>query len=324
MGKTFQLPFIFLFYFIIVILLFSGLNLLAFWGGLYSENSEILVKMVVQLIPESILLVLPVSVLTTLVLLLFRILKNPGSRFLSFILPLICALAVMIFGYMGLNLIRHRDEQIPATPARYLVPGKFNSVEDQIVYVGEIEGKNLRSILIIGGSNPEMNFIYYPRGTAETGKEGLSIIIPERPRLVLNASPVYSSIFSQDRFVTGILRDLLCMNRELNTLFMESKTGFYLCCFALIFSFLSASVFMRISKWPLLNVLLGLLVMRGFFSLFRFLREGVALEMEKIVTSNILIQFLPSLILLGFGVLLFLIDILFVPFDMWKREIRGE
>jgi hypothetical protein len=82
-------------------------------------------------------------------------------------------------------------------------------------------------------------------------------------------------------------------------------------------------MFFRLSRWPLANVLLGLLIMRGFLALFRLLRDELAGQMAKLLPNPALLDYLPEVALLVVGLILLLVDLLFFPFDRWQREARG-
>jgi hypothetical protein len=89
-----------------------------------------------------------------------------------------------------------------------------------------------------------------------------------------------------------------------------------------LLSFFAAGLFFRISRWPLANVLLAFLVMRGFLYLFRLLREGLARELGKALPSPALLEYLPELVLLAVGVILLLVDLLFYPSGRSRGEAR--
>jgi hypothetical protein len=79
-------------------------------------------------------------------------------------------------------------------------------------------------------------------------------------------------------------------------------------------------LFLRLSRWPLLNVVLALLAMRGLLFLIRFLREGVALELAQNMSNPQTLQVLPELTLLLVGTLLLFLDLLFLPFRRRDQE----
>ncbi len=323
MKDALRLPLIFLLFFILVIIFFSGLSLLSLWGSLYSENPDTVKKLVLERAPATFKEMLPMSVLLALVFLLFRIVNNPGNRFLSFIIPIGAAFAVLVFGYSALKSIGPGPVGNEVTPARYLIPGRFNYFEDRSVYVASLSGNKAENIIITESNNRERHLAYYPDGEIEAGEEGLVLFVPGSEPLTFSSKPVFADLFAQDRFGQDFFQDIRLLNQELDRLFRESKTGFFLLGFALILSFFSISVFMRISKWPLFNLLLGILVMRLLFYIFRFVRGEIARELKSILGDQGMFESLPAFILMCFGALMLIIDILFVPFDRWKRELRG-
>jgi hypothetical protein len=61
------------------------------------------------------------------------------------------------------------------------------------------------------------------------------------------------------------------------------------------------------------------LAFRGFLALFRFMKEGVVFELDKVLKNPQALQFLPEVVLLILGGLLLIVDILFVPFNRWDE-----
>jgi hypothetical protein len=78
-------------------------------------------------------------------------------------------------------------------------------------------------------------------------------------------------------------------------------------------------MFLRLSRWHLLNVTLTALAFRGFLALFRVLSEGVVFDLSKAAENTQALQFLPEAAILVVGGLLVLLDLLFVPFRRWEE-----
>jgi len=149
---------------------------------------------------------------------------------------------------------------------------------------------------------------------------GRSLSAPARPAyavlLVGEDDPV-------QRLLNGFAADLRRVSRELGARYRASRTSYLFTCLALVFSFFTAGMFFRVTRWPLANVLLAFLVLRCWLFLFRWLREGVAGELAKLAGAPRLASYLPEAALLALGALLLLVDLLFLPYDRWRGEQAG-
>ena len=347
------MPVIFLLIFLVVFLLIAGLATLKSWGECFSEGGNTLVEAISYNLPVRLLQILPVSILISLTALFIRILVKPGSRFLSFLLPLGTAFAVLIFGYYFLNVMNetssppagtshtelphagtsHRagtthTEKRAVKAERFLLPGKFTDLGEYTVYTESLQnGKAANLIIMEDGKsateNEQKKFNFYSRVKINADAQGITLYPSNEKGMKINARPVYSFIFQEDSRLSSFFRDIGLLNGELDRQYHSSRTGFLILSFSLVFFCVASSVLMRISRWPLLNFMIGLLILRGIFSLFRFLKTEIILELTKVLVDSPLIDFLPAMIFLFLGLVLLLIDLVFVDYNFWQREMQG-
>jgi len=314
----------------VVFLLIAGLVTLKSWGECFSEGSNTLVEAISYNLSVRLLQILPVSILISLVALFIRILVKPGSRFLSFLLPLGTAFAVLIFGYYFLNETSsspHAEKRAVKTE-RFLLPGKFTDLGGYTVFAEALQnGKAANLILMEDGKsateNEQKKFNFYSRIEIDADEQGITLYPLNEKGVKINARPVYSSIFQEESQLSSFFRDIGLLNAELDRQYHNSSTGFLILSFSLLFFCVASSVLMRISRWPLLNFMIGLLILRGMFSLFRFLKTEIILELKKVLVDFPLIDALPAMIFLFLGLVLLLIDLVFVDYSFWQREIQG-
>jgi hypothetical protein len=317
-----RLPVLFLFFFVLLFLFFFGLSLLAQWGSVYSEGREIALQVVEARMLQSLLNVLPAAVLVSLAFLLARIATKPGSRFLSLIIPLGGAFVLLAFGYQilaGLGPLEGAQPSvIDPTPRRYLAPGVFNATESKVLYFEDLEERRLSSVVVAERGSSDQKLLYFPQGQVTVGEESV-ILRMAGYTLEMDPEPVYAGMFAEDPILWRFFTDLDFLNRELRRMFQLSLPSFYFAVLALVISFYAIGMFFRLTRWHLLNAALTLLALRGFLALFRFMKEGVVFELDKVFRNPQAIQFLPELALLTLGGLLLLLDILFVPFNRWEE-----
>ncbi len=322
MKDILRLPVLFLFFFVLLFLFFFGLSLLAQWGSVYSEGREIALQVVEARMLQSLLNVLPAAVLVSLAFLLARIATKPGSRFLSLIIPLGGAFVLLAFGYQilaGLGPLEGAQPSvIDPTPRRYLAPGVFNATESKVLYFEDLEERRLSSVVVAERGSSDQKLLYFPQGQVTVGEESV-ILRMAGYTLEMDPEPVYAGMFAEDPILWRFFTDLDFLNRELRRMFQLSLPSFYFAVLALVISFYAIGMFFRLTRWHLLNAALTLLALRGFLALFRFMKEGVVFELDKVLRNPQALQFLPELALLTLGGLLLLLDILFVPFNRWEE-----
>ncbi len=315
-----RLPALLLLLFAPIFLILNGLGVLATWGSLAAEGQAAVRAQVGASLLPRLAATLPASVVLALLLLLFGIYHRPGSRLLSIVLPLGLSFLLLAVLWPPLAALQP-GSQVPAPgPAAYLRPGRFLTTETGVVYAEELAGSRASGVVVQRSAGQEERFSFAPRASLRAVPEGLSLQVGSEP--VVLRQPVYAFLFRPGRFVGDLQHEAAALNAELGNRYRSSRGSFYSLCFAVVFFVFSCGVLLRLTRWPLFNLFLGLLAVRAFFALFRFLREQASPLVARMISDPGLIAFLPTLILLLAGGVLFLLDLLFVPFDRWE-ELRG-
>lgn len=315
-----RLPILFLFVFLLLFLLLFALHVLTIWGGAFSEGRETALRVVEAAIPAALITVLPAAILLTLVIVLGRIAVKPGNRFLSLILPLAAALLLLALGYPFLHgFLPPEGAGANVTARRYLAPGVFNHAETKLLYAEQVDEGVAGPIVLAEAGSSDQKLLYFPRGRVETGGDSVSVRMAGYT-LEIDPQPVFAPLFAGGPVLRSLLADLSFLNNELKRSFGNSLAAFYFAALALVLAFYGGGMFFRLTRWHLLNLALALLVFRAFLALFRFMREGVVLELDKVLRNPQAVQFLPELVLLVLGGLLLLLDLLFVPFHRREQE----
>ena len=229
---------------------------------------------------------------------------------------------LLAFGYqilVGLGPLEGAQPSVvDPTPRRYLAPGVFNAVESKVLYFEDLEERRLRSVVVVEGGGSDQKLLYFPQGQVAVGDDSV-ILRMAGYTLEVDPEPVFAGMFAEDPVLRRFFTDLDFLNRELRRMFQRSLPAFYFAVLALVISFYASGMFFRLTRWHLLNAALTLLALRGFLALFRFMKEGVVFELDKVLRNPQVLQFLPELVLLILGGLLLILDILFVPFNRWEE-----
>jgi hypothetical protein len=326
MRDLLRLPALLLFFLVLLLIVLTGIDVLSTWGTALSAGREEALRLAGARLMPALREALPVAVLAALVLLLFRITLRPGSRFLSFLIPLAVGFVLLTFGYGVLDgfqvrLTAQRAESSEQTysPGRYLVAERFTEAGGIVLYPLELDGAALRGIVLYDREARAPKLRYTPRGVVEVVEKGLRLRFGGATR-ELPVEAVYAPLFRHDPLLRPLIDDVSVLNRELDRLYRESRPAFFLLGFAVVFAFYAAGLFFRISRWPLLNVAIALLVLRGYLYLVRLLGGDMIVELEKVFQNPRIAGFLPALILIVLGVLFFFVDVLFIPRNRRSRD----
>jgi hypothetical protein len=247
---------------------------------------------------------------------------------LSLIIPLAGAFVLLAFGYQILQQLGSADRAgsgasrpgiVEPSSRRYLLPGVFNTTANKVIYVEQIDSRTVSPVVLAEGGSTDQRLLYFPQGLVLVGEEAV-IIRMAGYTLEIDPDPVYSGMFSEDPMLRRFFADLNFLHGELRRVFRHSLAAFYFAVLAVVVAFYGSGMFLRLSRWHLLNVTLALLALRGFLALFRFMGEGVVFELDKVLENPQAVQFLPEVTLLVIGGLLLLLDLLFVPFRRWEEE----
>jgi hypothetical protein len=261
---------------------------------------------------------------------LFPLYRRPGNRILSYLLPMAAAFALLAFGGTALRRLPAAPRAPAPTAEGYFLPRHFQEFGGTALYVEAVQGSRLDGVVAQGpmAAGPRLAYLGssvasipgQPGGQLAVRGGGQSLSAPARPAYAVLLAEVEDPA---QRLLEGFAADLRRLSRELDARYRASRSAYYLTCLALVFSFFTAGVFFRISRWPLGNVLLAFLVMRGYLFLFGWLREEVAGELARLVGLPRLMSSLPEAVLLALGAVLLLVDLLFLRFERPYGEPAG-
>ncbi len=319
MKNALRLPALFLLFCILLGVLLTGFSLLELRVGHSGDPVPAARALVLSRLLPVLQERFPAAVLFALVLTLFPLYRRPGNRFLSYLLPMGAAFLVLAFGGQALRRLPSPPPPPAPTAAAYLLPGSFQEFGGAVLYLDAVQGARLQGVVAQGPASGGARLAYLGTGEARLAGQQLSVRGASRS-LGAPARPAYAVLLAEaaepvQRLLAGFAADLRRLALALETRWRSSRPAYYLTCLALVFSFFTAGMFFRVSRWPLGNVLLALLVLRGFLFLFGWLREDVAQELARLAGLSRLVSSLPEAALLVLGAVLLLVDLLFLRFE---------
>ena len=135
-----------------------------------------------------------------------------------------------------------------------------------------LTGGNVQGILVYDPARAENRLSVYPAGSAST-RGGVLTVTTSRPQVTLSGSPApsWTSVFAADRFTDLFLRDIRTLTADFEKLRDGSLGEFFAACLALLFLCAASLALLRLTRWPLANIMLLVIAVRGYFSLYHLL-----------------------------------------------------
>lgn len=316
-----RLPFVFLLIFLCAMVVLAAFHLFAGWG-LDDWPRPFTLELAASRAPGALFAVTLPAALLSVVLLGFRMMRRPISRLLGFLIVLGASYAVLVNGLIW----SHRAEAGVHEPAaaagswqRYLPPDSFTAAGTRTIAPRAAKDGSLGPVLVVDTSRKAPRFTLYASGTV---RDGVTLIASGAKPLDLRqqVQPAVTPLFAADRFTDYFLRDFREMNGSLRELLVRSPGRFLFACFALLFLVSASLVLLRVTRWPLFNALLLVLAVRAYLLLYHVLAVDLAPAIGRVVADPLLKLLAPSAAFLVVGVLLLLVDILFIPPGRWTAE----
>ena len=315
-------PFILLFILLCATVVLSALNLIYTWGMYDSATRSFGLPYIAQRLPRSVFEVLIPAVVLSIVLLGFRMARRPFSRFLGLVIVLGVSYVVLVNGMLWCGALGAKAQPSREAPRQYVQPFTFFRVGDSRIAVRSIADSALKGILVFDAAKAKNRFSVYAAGTASTRAGTLTVTAEGRPPVAISGTPELSasSVFAADRLTGLFLRDIHTLTTDFERLLAKSVGQFFAACFALLFLCTASLAFLRLTRWPLANIMLLVIAVRGYFSLYHLLAVSLAPQIAQLVTDRLLAQMFPAVALAALGVVLLLVDIIYIPADRWLKE----
>jgi hypothetical protein len=317
-----KVPFIFLFILICTTFVCAVLDALGAWGLYESVNRGFSLAAFVQKLPRSVSEVLVPSVVLSIVLLGFRLVRRRISRFTALFIVLGVGYIVLVNGMLLIRPLASASPASSLSAAQYIPPSTFVRIGERMVNIRSLNGSRARAVLVFDPARAGARFTVAPEATAVvTG--GTVRVTAQGPRplsLAGDADLSWTGVFAADRFTSLFLRDVRTMTDDFRRLLAASRAEFFVSSFSLVFLCTASLVLLRITRWPLVNVMLLAFAVRGYFSLYHLLAVSFRPQLEQVVTDSFVARMFPSAAFIGLGVIFLLIDILFIPGERWVNE----
>jgi hypothetical protein len=261
-------------------------------------------------------------VVLSIVLIGFRLARKPFSRFLGFLIVLVISYAALVNGMIWFRSLSTSTRSAQGTAAQYIRPSTFLSINGVLINASAVEGSSLHGLLVFDASHPMQRFTVYGTATAGVRAAAVTLSAPGRPPLNITGTPelAWTGVFAADPITNAFLRDIRTLSDDYERLLSSSLAQFFAACFSLVLLCTASLMLLRVTRWPLLNIMLLIIATRGWLSLYHFLAVRLAPQIGGVITDKLVATLFPSGVTAGLGVILLLVDILFIPADRWVKE----
>ncbi len=293
---------------IISTLVCAGVYLYIFTNS-FSPEYSLTFSLFISLIPGILLNIFPIVVLMSIVLSLVNTLKTPANRGLAALFTLITAGLIYYAGYTGLYQLDKISDSRKIDHINHLYSGRINLLSNSKLYINNSSG----SILAIESENREYqsplgiykDMQYNPEFSELYSEDGVSLSVnPENPN--------FSNIFTPPGLFKKLLSDLTIFNSSIKDIFEKSRWLFLITVLSQIAFAVGCWTIIRLSRWPFLNGLLAVGVLRLFPAYYRLSYNEITRKAISFLRTSSAVDLAPAVLLLTAAVLLFLWDILFV------------
>ena len=315
MKEPLKLPFIHLLFILCSTILLAVLDLCWSWGMFQAGAHRFTLTFVLEQFPSSAFSVIVPSVVISTLLVGLRMARHPFSRLLGLVLVLVVSYLAMVNGMIWLGRLSSQARLTEATPRQFVQPRSLLKLGSAVLAANTVSGDSLGPILVAAPAAQNSRLTVYPSGTATVRNGILSIRLASAASPTLSGSPQSpaSAVFAPDRITSFFLRDIHTLTSDYRSLLDRSRAQFFAACFALLFLCSASLMLLRVTRWPLANVVLLAAAVRGYFSLYHLLAVNLAPQVAQAVSDPLLVRLFPQAVMTALAVVLLLLDILFVP-----------
>ena len=319
MKEPLKVPFILILILVCATFALALLGIFGTWGIADSSSRAFGWSYIMQKLPRSLFDVMIPAVVLSIVLIGFRLAARPFSRFLGLLIVLVISYAALVNGMIGFRSLSASVRPAPGVPAQYVRPSTFVRIGGVVLNAAAVNGTELRGVLVFDPARPAPRFDVY--GVARASVQAGSLKLSTASGLSLTGAPdlAWTNVFAADPITGAFLRDVATVTTDYQTLLARSRAQFFAACFSLVLLCTASLALLRITRWPLVNIMILIIAVRGYFSLYHLLAVQLAPKVSGILTDAMVARLFPSGVLAALGVILLLIDVLFIPADRWKE-----
>ena len=305
-----------------VVLIVAGIVAVR-WVTFHDLSATLSGRLIAVLLSDAVGPAVVPSVVVAVLSCLFRLLRFSTARPVGLLMVFALAGAALTFGMIGAGEIALAFEDTSAESIRRLETDVLYRAEPFDFYAVDRSGAELGPVVVHdSGDTPAFRMLQSV--VHDAGSDVLLVSEMDTRVDLRSVRNAYWQAFVPPVGVAGVFEDA---RRAFSTFRAELSNGLphlLLLSWTLALVLVSAWVVVRLSRWPLLNILLVLVLARGIFAAFSFVQTETMRDLMEIFLSPQQMHFVLPVVFTAGSVVLMLILILLPPFREWKREVaRG-
>ncbi len=321
-GSIFQLLIFLLFF--VVIILGIGVSSYFLWFDTGTPSNIHDIDALLVLLPRYLFYVLPLSIFGSILFSHFITLNRKAHVLLSWFLIFTIGVGIYFFGFTGLLHLELNKPVSQSTSGIILYGGKINPFKKGFVYVGSLDASDAYSIV---RENPQQfpSFSYKDKIKLKDLKHELSVNVQGSAfQQRLAGNPYFSGIFTPPPFLTSLISDIQGFNAKMRSLYNRSRYFFLFAVAAQVFLAVTCWSLLRISRWPLINALFSLVLIRGLFAFFSVWESDAVQGKFGFIHSDMVKDNLFSILLLLIAGLIIFFNSLFLLSEYSSRGKHND
>ena len=291
----------------------------------YTSYERVLDRNIFSLIVSSMIVVLPGSIILSWIFLFFHILRKPGNRLLSMVLPLATSIFLLAGGLIVFSGLNPADDSGPQVLSALIREKAVNSIGEDALYCDSVIGNSIENAVIATRGNDERILHHTRIATGDVGSREFVIRFSDRIRYTITDEPasLYRHTIDPDFFSEELLSSYEVLASGLAARAKRPGSDFIVFILAFLFFIMTSGVFLRITKWPLFNVILYFFIISGMFFLYNIYSTLIAPELGSLSAGAPEPGTIPVMVFFITGIILFFIDIIFIPFNSPGKDTES-
>jgi len=320
--NTILVPVRFVLVCLILTVVLAGVYVLTVLGETYDPGHLPLPGLISARIMDGLRAVYPVSVLLSVLITLFTVLRLKRFRAVALIVVFVAGTAAIVGGIRGIELLR-RDSAASAPASVAVEPGFVYRFGNDFLYSDRREGVSLKDVVVYR-NDKEPGFVFSPEALLDPGSGVVHLPETDEDFPVAKSDSSFAHMFVGPRVVSNLFRDVGVLSRALGRQKNPLAPSYLLLVSVTVLFVVSLWFLVRLTRWPLFNALIALGVFRLLFLLYGFLQSKVFQEFMSAVVQPAYQRFVSPGVILFISLVFVIVGLLLPPFDLWKREVDRE
>ena len=293
----------------VLFILFCFLNIISSWSQQHNPEVKRAFSEIFLFLPSAALESFAPAVIIGIFSTFFWINRTGINRIVFILISTATAMALLFAALLILSprytSVSSQNESPPVLLERHL-----HTFNNNLLYMEKQDGNSFQTLVLIDIKEKEKRFSFISKAAlSETAKE---ITVPGGERIALEPpNPFFSTLFTVPDNMDRLFKEFSLVTGQLVTQYETSRRTFLFYTAALCLFASCCSVFSRISKWPVVNLILSLGALRFIFFIQSFILKspfnstsGTALlGFDPDITLVSAILLIVSLLLLGWDLL---------------------